>query len=236
MALSARAGPAPPILTQELPDVYSRGVPRTAELSTAELSTADIALAAESDGRRLRREQNREAVIDALLALFREGVCQPGTAQIATRAGLSPRSLFRYFDDVDDLHQAAADRQIRQARPLLARPADPGAPLGGRIDAVVRARVRLFEEIGPAARALRAGAARHPRLAERLAHNRAFLRAQLAEVFAADETLLAVLDVLCSFESYELLRQDQGLSRDDVVATLTAAMTALLTQPGGTDV
>ena len=63
---------------------------------------------AEVDGRRLRRDQNREAVLDALVALFHEGIYQPSTNDIAERAGISPRSVFRYFEDVDDLNRAYA--------------------------------------------------------------------------------------------------------------------------------
>jgi AcrR family transcriptional regulator len=185
------------------------------------------------DGRRLRREQNREAVIDALLALFREGRYQPGTAEIAARAGLSPRSLFRYFDDVDDLHQAAASRQRLLARPLIEPGIDPDQPVADKIRAIVRARARLFEQIGPAGRALRACAHRHDPLAAELARNRAFLRRQLAAVFAPElatgaVAVLPALDVLCSFESYELLRHDQGLSRARTEAALTDAISTLL--------
>jgi AcrR family transcriptional regulator len=185
------------------------------------------------DGRRLRRDQNRDAVIDALLALFREGRYQPGTAEIAARAGLSPRSLFRYFDDVDDLHQAAASRQRLLARPLIELGIDPDQRIADKIRAVVRARARLFEQIGPAGRALRASAHRHDPLAAELARNRAFLRSQLAAVFAPElaagaEAVLPALDVLCSFESYELLRHDQGLSRVRAEAALTDAIGTLL--------
>jgi AcrR family transcriptional regulator len=185
------------------------------------------------DGRRLRRDQNRDAVIDALLALFREGRYQPGTAEIAARAGLSPRSLFRYFDDVDDLHQAAASRQRLLARPLIELGIDPDQEIADKIRAVVRARARLFEQIGPAGRALRACAHRHDPLAAELARNRAFLRSQLAAVFAPElaagaAAVLPALDVLCSFESYELLRHDQGLSRVRAVAALTDAIGTLL--------
>ena len=42
------------------------------------------------DGRRLRREQNREAVIDALVELFEEGSYTPSSGEIAERAGISP--------------------------------------------------------------------------------------------------------------------------------------------------
>jgi AcrR family transcriptional regulator len=185
------------------------------------------------DGRRLRRDQNRDAVIDALLALFREGRYQPGTAEIAARAGLSPRSLFRYFDDVDDLHQAAASRQRLLARPLIELGIDPDREIADKIRAVVRARARLFEQIGPAGRALRACAHRHDPLAAELARNRAFLRSQLATVFAPElaagaAAVLPALDVLCSFESYELLRHDQGLSRVRAEAALTDAIGTLL--------
>ena len=71
------------------------------------------------DGRRLRREQNREAVIDALVALFEEGSYTPSSNEIAERAGISPRSLFRYFDDVDDLNRTAVERHINTHRALF---------------------------------------------------------------------------------------------------------------------
>ena len=184
------------------------------------------------DGRRQRCEQNREAVTDALLALFGEGSYQPSAAQIAARAGLSLRSLFRYFDDVDDLHQAAASRQRLLARPLIELSVDPDQPVADKIRAVVRARARLFEQIGPAARALRACAHRHEPLAAELARNRAFLRGQLVAVFAPETAsgvaVLPAIDVLCSFESYELLRHDQGLSRSRAEAALVDAIGALL--------
>jgi AcrR family transcriptional regulator len=192
-----------------------------------------------TDGRTLRREQNREAVVDALLSLFRDGNYQPSTVEIAARSGLSLRSLFRYFDDVDDLHRAAAARQIALALPLLRVGVEPDAPTQDKIRALVRARVRLFEEIAPSARALRACAHRHEPLAAELARNRAFLRAQLTALFgpeafandAGSASFLPALDVLCSFEAYELMRTDQGLSRARTETTLIEAATAVLGAP-----
>jgi AcrR family transcriptional regulator len=191
------------------------------------------AAAEELDGRRLRREQNRENVIDALLELFGEGVYQPSSNEIAERAGLSPRSLFRYFDDVDDLHHAATRRQLRRARPLLDVAVVPDAPTASKIEQLVQARVRLYEEIAPSARATRVCAHRHPLVAKELRERRAYLRRQLGRLFApelegSDGAVLPALDALCSFEAYELLRHDQGLSRAKAAVALTAAVTALL--------
>ena len=192
----------------------------------------------EVDGRRLRREQNREAVLDAMAALFGEGVYQPSSAEIAERAGLSPRSLFRYFDDVDDLNRAAIERQLTAARPLLDVGVSPDAPLTERIDRVVEARVRLFDTTAPAARAARVCAHRHPLVAAQVHESRSYLRHQLERVFAAElqggpAGLLPALDALCSFETHDLLRADQGLSHAETVLALTAALTALLDPSGG---
>src|SRR4051812_46447745 len=93
-----------------------------------------VAPAAEVDGRRARRDQNREAVLDALGAFYDEGVYTPSTAEIAERAGLSPRSLFRYFDDVDDLNRAAIERQVTRAQPLLDPGVQPGDPTAVKIE------------------------------------------------------------------------------------------------------
>ena len=43
-----------------------------------------------TDGRQLRRRRNREAVVEALLDLYREGNLRPSTEEIAARSGLSP--------------------------------------------------------------------------------------------------------------------------------------------------
>jgi AcrR family transcriptional regulator len=185
------------------------------------------------DGRRLRREQNRAAVLDALLALFQDGTLQPSSAEIAERAGLSPRSLFRYFDDIDDLHHAAIDQQLARARPLLDVGVGATAPTGEKIERLVEARVSLFEAIGPAARAARACAHRRPIVAAQLAQARSYLREQLRRLFAPElagprRDLLPAIDALCSFETHELLRTDQRLSRTRTVAALTGALGALL--------
>jgi AcrR family transcriptional regulator len=160
-------------------------------------------------------------------------VYQPNSADIAQRAGISPRSLFRYFDDVDDLHRAAIERQLADAAPLLKLGASPEDPTAAKVDCLVEARARLFEAIAPAARAGRASAHRHPVVAAQVHESRAYLRNQVKRLFAPelrhDAALLPALDALSSFEAYELLRFDQGLSRARATAALTTALMKLLT-------
>ena len=56
------------------------------------------------DGRRERGNRNRSAVVSALLELYALGEFAPSAARIADIAGVSERSVFRYFGDMDDLN------------------------------------------------------------------------------------------------------------------------------------
>lgn len=209
-----------------------------ARAAEQELEDGDSGL--DTDGRRRRRQRNRDAVVDALAGLYRDGNLRPSSAEIAERAGLSPRSLFRYFDDVDDLCRAAVDRLQEQALPFLAVAATADDPLEVRVDALLDQRLRLWRHVAPAATVSRLEAPFHPALADGLRRSRAVLRAELATLFGPEldameledaESALAAMDVVCSFESFELLRHDQALAIPRLRATLVHAVTALLGCP-----
>jgi AcrR family transcriptional regulator len=185
------------------------------------------------DGRRMRRELNRESVIDALIAFFRAGNYNPSCGEIATRAGLSERSLFRYFHDVADLHRAAADKELTDVLQLVASAAAAQDLTQVKIERMVHARAALWERAGPAARALGANAHRHASLAAELDRYRSFLRGQLRELFAPElaargTAVLPAMEVLCSHHSWDRLRHAQGMSAESAAAALIAALTALL--------
>ena len=47
------------------------------------------------DGRSLRRERNRQDIVDALLGLIENGETEISAALVASKAGLSEGSIFR---------------------------------------------------------------------------------------------------------------------------------------------
>src|SRR5665213_654605 len=196
----------------------------------------------ETDGRRLRRALNREAVVDALLDLYTEGNLRPSTDEIAERAGISPRSLFRYFEDADDLAGEAVTRQLGRAMPFLPIGAGPDDPFAARVAALVDQRLRLFSTVGQAAHVSRLRAPFQPRLAKGLAEGRRFLRGQVRSLFAAElssmadadaEAALVAADILSTFESYQLLTGDQDLALAAARSVLVATLTILLTPGSG---
>jgi AcrR family transcriptional regulator len=180
-------------------------------------------------------------VVDALLDLYREGNLQPGTEEIAARSGLSPRSLFRYFDDVDDLTRTAIRHQEHRVMHLVPIEVSPDRPLAVKVAALVKQRFRLFDAVGHAATVARLRAPFQPVLAEEVRQHRVFLRSQIEFLFGpelagldkgARDAVLAAADVLTSFESCQLLVQGQGLSPARARTAVAGALSALFGSPG----
>lgn len=188
-----------------------------------------------TDGRRLRRDNNRRAVVDALLTLFQEGNLSPSTEEIAARSGVSSRSLFRYFDDVDDLARAAILAEVHRVRHLTSVDVRPDQPLPIRLSELATQRSVLWEAVGAVAMVTRMRAHKNPTIADAMRSNRLQLREQVADVVAPElaaaghqaTTLLAVADVLTSFETWRLLRDDQSLSVDAARVAVLEGLTRL---------
>lgn len=172
-----------------------------------------------------------------MLSLYNEGNLQPSTEEIAARSGVSARSLFRYFDDVDDLSQAAIEQQQQDVQHLIPIKARPDDPFEQRVQAFVHQRGELFETIESVATVSRLKAPFQLVVADRLAEGRAYLRNQIATLFAAELAALpsdvaalrlATLDTVTSFEAWRLLRDDQHLTRPKAAAAMSESVVALL--------
>jgi AcrR family transcriptional regulator len=103
------------------------------------------------DGRTMRRSRNRSAVINALLELIHEGDFEPGAAAIAERAGVSHRSVFRYFDDLADLVKTAVEQEFEQAEQLANVERLGQGTVGERIERFVLSRIALWRFVDAAA-------------------------------------------------------------------------------------
>jgi TetR/AcrR family transcriptional regulator, regulator of autoinduction and epiphytic fitness len=187
------------------------------------------------DGRVLRGERNRRAVVEAMLALIEEGDPQPTAKRVAERAGVALRSVFHHFDDLESVLAAAARLQAQRHWHLV-EPVRPDLPLGERVAQVVAQRSALFERIAPARRAALLVEHDSPVVRAWLEEGRATLRRQLAATFAPEvagdgREVLAALDVSASWTTWESLRRRQGLSVGAARRVLTRMLTALVKEP-----
>ena len=187
------------------------------------------------DGRSARRHRSRDRAVDALLDLLGEGVLRPTAQQVAERSGVSLRSIFRIFDDVESLNAAAAARQLSRIRHLFVDVMPTGS-LAERVSQVVAINSRLYESIAPIRRAALRAAPESPALREQLARARGWVRSEVERVFApelatatADTT--AAVELALSFEAWDQLRSAQDVSPTRATAAVTRTVTALLSAP-----
>jgi AcrR family transcriptional regulator len=187
-----------------------------------------------ADGRTRRRLRNREAVVDAILDLLGEGHAQPTSAQVSERSGVSLRSIFRLFDDMESLHRAAIARQAERVSALMT-PLPSTGPVAERVAALADSRAVVLEAMTPVRRLAVRLAPTSPPLAAELARAAGAFRAQVAEVFATEVAapgggtgLLDALDVATSWEAWERLRVAQGLAVDEARAVVSRLVGALL--------
>lgn len=188
------------------------------------------------DGRTARAQRTRTSIADATLSLLEEGLLQPTAPQVAERAGVSLRSVFQHFADMEGLYATVAERQIERIMATVARIPRDG-PVAGRIAAFVGERARLHEEVTPVRRAALHVEPLSPEVAKRLQIVRRRGKAEVERVFATELTarpaaarreLCEALTAASSWSSWETLRAHQGLSVAQARRVMQRTIAALL--------
>jgi AcrR family transcriptional regulator len=192
------------------------------------------------DGRTARRDRNRDAVLDAVHEAFVERGGLPTVEEVAARSGVSLRSIYRYFSDSQQLLLAALARRIALMEPSWQQPDLGLGSLEERVEALISHRLWLYDENRPTIRAAFALAESTPDIAEQIQRRRVQLLGQTCAQFAPElsrcspeeaERRATCVEVLCQFESVELLRATQGLSRDAALAVLSTGVLGVVAAP-----
>ena len=194
-----------------------------------------------ADGRTARRDRNSEAVLDTVHEMFVEGNFTPSVDEVAARSGVSLRSVYRYFEDTEELLRRAIERRVQVVGDLYALDGLGEGTLEDRIHALVDQRLQLYTKLAPTIRAAILRAADSPQIAAQVRTRRDLLADQVAAHFEPELRelersrrleLVACIDALCSFESMELLRVRAGLSFSRTRRALLSSVTALLATTG----
>lgn len=192
-----------------------------------------------TDGRVNRSARTRTAVVDALLALINGGNLRPTAREVADKAGVSLRSVYVHFDDVESLFVAASARYFEGLQRQHV-PCDPTASLDERIAAVVESRLRIHSAGHQVRRAAMLQEPFSPALARARDYGRRSARAEIDTVFAAEiearapaqrTRLRAALDVALSANTWETLTSSPDVPPEDVAALTEGLVRAALAAP-----
>ena len=184
-----------------------------------------------SDGRRRRSIDSRARIVAAMLDLVREGQVAPGAEEVAARAEVGLRTVFRHFKDMDSLYRELATAVERELIQIVAKPFK-AETWQGKVLELVERRTPVYERIMPFRRA----SDTHRHTSPFIQTRHGVLAGQAREILirilppevVKDTLTFESLDLLLSFEAWARLRSEQGLSQKRARDVLTAAVERVL--------
>jgi TetR/AcrR family transcriptional regulator, regulator of autoinduction and epiphytic fitness len=207
----------------------------------AESLRADIAVLLSdvrpADGRMARSHQTRRAIVDAMRALHAEGDLRPTAPRVAARAGVSLRTVWQHFADMEALLLEAGRRDLEILLQIVS-PIGSDLPLAERVGMLADQRARVHEQMTPGWRAARIQQPFSPELRRSKKRMIALARAELEAVFVNElgqlppdqrQELVDGLQGVSIWAFWESLRTEVGLSPQqsrDTVAGIFLAMFA----------
>lgn len=183
------------------------------------------------DGRRLRSERSRAQIVAAMRAVIEGGDMDPGAAAVAEAAGVSIRTVFRHFEEIDSLYRELNAQIEAEILPMVMTQFE-ARDWQGRAGEVVTRRARIYERLMPFKIAAHARRFQSEYLMDAhqrfLAMERAALQAILPAEIQSNPALFAALEMVTGFQSWQRLRQDQNLAPEDAEAAVRLAVERLL--------
>ena len=187
--------------------------------------------AEQTDGRIKRSQDSQQRIVGAMLELVAEGYPTPSAEQVAERAGIGLRSVFRHFKDMDTLYRQMSDALAATIEDVVRRPFKAAGWRDHVLELVDR-RATVFERLAPYLRAAQTHRQRSPFLKrghERFVGGlREILVGRLPAKIARQSQLVETLDLLVSFEAWQRLREDQNLDVARARRVLKGAIAAVL--------
>lgn len=187
------------------------------------------------DGRRARSQASRAKIIEAMVTLIVSGNMNPSTADIAKQAGVGLRSVFRHFDDKDEIYHAVDSLLVKTYRPVIeaSYTADNWRL---QLEELIERRCEVSEEIAPY-RLYTLAARRYSEVIDqkyRRLHNneKATLDAVLPNRINTSTSLGRALMIAMSFDTWRLLRMDEKLSAEATVEAVKELVNDILSRSG----
>jgi TetR/AcrR family transcriptional regulator of autoinduction and epiphytic fitness len=188
-----------------------------------------------ADGRLARSLRTRTHIIQAAVTLIDDGDVHPATGDVAVLAGVSLRTLFRHFGDIEGLFCEVAYQQASRYEELIPL-LPPNGPVDSRILATCHQRRELFELIGPVLRVAQDKTDGSARFNQVLAQHRARLHQQLTRTLGPEidahgsevKVRLETLTVATGWRNWNMLRLDIGHSAASAERLLVFTVSCVL--------
>jgi AcrR family transcriptional regulator len=189
------------------------------------------------DGRSARSARTRDAIVDACIELVADGDLRPTGPRIAERAGVSVRSIFQHFTDLEALFSAVGKKVADRVAPHIVA-IDPSLPQGERVERFCQQRAAVLEELTPIMRAARVHGPTSEVINAQFVAGHRFFRDQVDQVFAPEldasndrVRLHHAIVVATAWGTWELLRRGQDLPIGEAQRVMAFLLESALASP-----
>lgn len=166
-----------------------------------------------------------------MLELIGEGSLSPTAQQVAERADVGVRTVFRHFSDMETLFATMNEQLSSEVNSLFVDENQSGSFLE-RVDALIERRVAIFGKLGPYVRSSTIQRWRSAFLQEE--HERTTrvlrrdLRRWLPELETVPSDVADALELILSFEAWNRLRIEQKLGLRRATGVMRLGVLALM--------
>jgi AcrR family transcriptional regulator len=188
-----------------------------------------------TDGRRLRSQDSKRKIVAAMLELVREGSIAPTAEEVAQRAHVGLRTVFRRFKDMESLYAEMSVAISEKVAPVVNQELNDSDWRHNFVQLLDR-RLQVYEIIRPyrvASDALRFQSDilrnRHRQI---VSDERERLIASLPDFVLQDATLIEGLNAVISFDMWNQLRDDQKLDVTQAAGVVYRLVSRLLPELG----
>ncbi|THD35855.1 MAG: TetR/AcrR family transcriptional regulator [Sphingomonas sp.] len=165
------------------------------------------------DGRHRRSHVSRDKIVAAMLELVAEGRIAPSADEVASRAKVGLRTVFRHFADMESLY-AALTHTLAEQYEMWLIPFD-SSDWREQLIEVVERRTATYERLLPFKRAGDAHRHMSPAMQSHHTHILGIMRQRLLSFLPAsitnDVLRFETIDLMLSFDVWERLRDQQKL-------------------------
>jgi AcrR family transcriptional regulator len=172
-------------------------------------------LTEDADGRLKRSERSRKEIITAMIMLMNSGMYAPTAQKISDEAGVSIRTLFRHFPEMDMLYREVDEAMKPSYQRHLEKQLMTG-PLEKRIVSAVDSRIMTYIETAHIEKATHSLLWRSKFMQENYRRVQTRLRKSLLkalpELKKLSQESREVVEAVTSFEFFERLHMHQNLS------------------------
>ena len=192
-----------------------------------------------TDGRRERTEITRRRILESARELILAGKFDPTAEAIANHTGITRRTLFRHFSDMESLHREIIVDAQSYAQSVMDEPLPQDLHVPDDWEAllqpVIERRVRIYEYLLPlhisSLHQRYRSSATENAIRGSVRRRRRRLKEILPLEMTANSLLFETLNAILSIEFWIALRQDQQLSITRATAVLQEAVMRITLNP-----